>query len=46
MRHIRDYFLSLGARTSASENKEIILDNITSLFLRAPRGKELESAPL
>jgi hypothetical protein len=36
-----EIIFSLGARTG-SENKRAILSHIALLFLRAPRGKELE----
>ena len=41
-----EIIFSLGARTAGRENKRAILINIALLFLRTPRGKELESAPL
>ena len=44
-RAIFEIIFSLGVRTGY-ENKGSILINIAPLFLRAPRGKELESGPL
>lgn len=42
---IFEVVFSLEARTSSSENKEVILENMASLFVRASRGKEFESDP-
>jgi len=40
-----EIIFSLEARTLGSENKRIILENMTLLFLQASSGKEFESGP-